>query len=87
MDDSDKEQLQDIATAVQTSSVQLGKIDERTRKIEEDLNSLNGSIEQNRSDVDELQGSVKRNTTILSALTGGSTLVIAWIIEQLGAIA
>ena len=82
MDEQEHDQLSDIHTEIQGSNAQLGRIDERTRNIENHIENLSDSVDKNSKDIDEVQAKVKRNTTILSGVTAGSMAVLLWISDK-----
>jgi archaellum component FlaC len=83
MDDSENEQLQNIHDEVKGSHAQLGAINERTRNIENHLESLSGDIDDNEEDINELEDKVKRNTTIVTAVSGGIGMVALWLSDKI----
>lgn len=83
MDDEENQQLDDIHEEVQGSHAQLGAINERTRNIQDSVESVSKEVEHNRAEIDELQSKVKRNTTIINAVTIGLSSFVLWVSDKL----
>jgi chromosome segregation ATPase len=84
MDNQEQEQLSDIHDEVKGSHAQLGRIDERTRNMERNLNGLSDEIQANREDIDNLQSEVKRNTTVINAVSLGLSGLVIWAADKAG---
>lgn len=83
MDDFEEQQLSDIHAEVKGSHAQLGAINERTRNIEEYLESISADVQENQRDIDDLQTKVKRNTVIINGVTVGLGSVLLWVADKI----
>jgi peptidoglycan hydrolase CwlO-like protein len=83
MDNEEQKQLSDIHDEVKGSHAQLGRIDERTRNIKENIEGINEKAEENRRDIDELESKVKRNTTIVGGFSAGGMAVVIWLSDKI----
>ena len=83
MDNHESEQLDEIQSEVAGSNAQLGAIAERTRSIQDSLDTIDGRVEQNQDDIDELQSDVKRNSVIINAVTVGLGSAVIWLSDKL----
>jgi predicted nucleic acid-binding Zn-ribbon protein len=82
MDKEETNQLDDIHDEVKGSHAQLGAINERTRNIEDQLDKIADDVSENESDINDLEDATKRNTTILTGVTGGSSMILLWLSDK-----
>lgn len=83
MDDNEHEQLDNIHDEVAGSKAQLGVIAERTRNIEDHVDSISTDVSENETEINDLQDQVKRNSTIINAVTVGLGSVLIWLADKL----
>lgn len=83
MDKEETDQLDEIHDEVKGSHAQLGAINERTRNMEQQLDTLSEDISENEDDINDLEDATKRNTTILTGFTGGVSMVLLWFSDKL----
>jgi predicted nucleic acid-binding Zn-ribbon protein len=83
MNDSENEQLEEIHSEVKGSHAQLGAINERTKYIERQLETVSENVSDNEQDIDEIEAKVKRNTTIVTGFTGLISMVSLWVADKL----
>jgi len=87
MNEDENEQLDEIHNEIQGSAAQLGRIDERTRNIQDYLESVSASVDENEEDINELQSQVKRNTTIVGGITAAAMGLLFWVSDKITRIA
>ena len=62
----------------------LYRVDERTKRIDDEIAGVNKEIEANSAELDAMQQRVKRNTTILNGLTLGVGSLLTMIVTKVG---
>lgn len=78
---SDKN-VEEIQSSLHSNAVQLGRIEERSTRIETKVDRIEENTMENRQEIDILQSKVKRNTTIINGLIVGLTTVVLWAAEK-----
>jgi len=62
----------------------LYRVDERTKRIDDEIAGVNKDIETNSAEIDAIEQRVKRNTTILNGLTLGVGSLLTMIVTKVG---
>ena len=62
----------------------LYRVDERTKRIDDEIAGVNKDIKTNSAEIDAIEKRVKRNTTILNGLTLGVGSLLTMIVTKVG---
>lgn len=61
----------------------LHRVDERTERMDDRLDTAIERTESNQEDIDALEDQVQRNTTIIGGITGGVGMIVMWAADKI----